>query len=288
MSFWSDKFKVIADRIRARLGTTELIAPNDFANKVDEVYEKGKLDRDADYVEYNNQLEQIMYSTDTGGKSFYDEFWDSIQNPNGSIRTGYDYYFMGNGWNDTNFRPKYDICPTDGGGVSVFYRCGVKNLEKCLSDAGVKLDLTKCTNIGEFFANSKIEVLPELSFSPSTTSAWGMFTNCKNLHTVRKLSVNPKVQIGTNFSGCTALENIVIEGEIIDNANFQWCTKLKKESIVSIVESLSVNVSGKTLTISTTAVNNMVFPVTSVQSGITYNSWDELISSKTNWTISKN
>lgn len=251
----------IANAIRSKLGTTDEINAQNFPEKINEVYNKGKYDE-------------------------WSAFWESIQKPNGSIRTGYDYFFFGGAWTDANFRPKYDIRPTSGGGVSVFSRCGVKNLEKCLSDAGVVLDLTKCTNVGEFFARSKIEVIPELAFSSSTTSAWGMFTNCTGLHTVRKFTVNPKVQIGTNFSGCTALQNIVIEGEAIDNANFQSSTKLSKESIVSIVESLSLSVSGKTLTLSQTAVNGMIFPVTSEQSGITYNTWDELIANKTNWTIS--
>lgn len=255
----------IANAIRSRLGTTGKINAQNFYNKINDVYEKGETD--GKYAEWS-------------------DFWDSIQKPNGSIRTGYDYFFFGGAWNDATFKPKYDIRPTSGGGVSVFSRCGVKNLEKCLSDAGVKLDLSKCTNIGEFFARSKIEVIPELVFSPSVTSAWGMFTSCTGLHTVRKFVANPKVQIGTNFSGCTALQNIVIEGETIDNANFQWCTKLSIASIVSIVESLSTSTSGKTLTLSQTAVNNMTYPITSAQSGITYNSWDELIATKTNWTIS--
>ena len=258
---------VIANAIRSKLGINTKINAQSFPEKINDVYAKGKKDE-------------------------WSDFWDSIQMTNGSFRTGYDYFFYGGAWNDSNFRPKYDIRPTSGGGVSVFSRCGVKDLENCLSRGGVdgkgvRLDLTKCTNIGEIFARSKIEIIPELAFSTSTTSAWGMFTNCNRLHTVRKFAVNPKVQIGTNFSGCTALKNIVIEGEVIDNANFQWCKELSRESIASIVEALSVNVSGKTLTLSADAVNNMIFPFASSQSGITYNSWEELKNTKiTNWTFS--
>ena len=60
------------------------------------------------------------------------------------------------------------------------------------------------------------------------------------------------------FKGCKKLKNIVFEGVIGNNINFQWSTLLTKESITSIVEHLAgspmVGNIG-TLTLSKTAVD---------------------------------
>jgi hypothetical protein len=71
-------------------------------------------------------------------------------------------------------------------------------------------------------------------------------------------------------------------GQNIDFAQSPLSTK----SIVGIFEHLSESVTGNTLTLKQTAVDDMVFPFTSEQSGITYYSWDELVETKANWTIS--
>ena len=42
MSYQQQKFKAIADKIREYTGTTDLIIPNDFALKIDDVYEAGR------------------------------------------------------------------------------------------------------------------------------------------------------------------------------------------------------------------------------------------------------
>ena len=66
MSIMQEKFKAIADKIREKLDITELIKPNDFADKIDDVYAAGK-------------------------KAEYDAFWDVCQN-NGE-RNDYQYAF---------------------------------------------------------------------------------------------------------------------------------------------------------------------------------------------------
>ena len=42
MSIQQEKLKAIADKIRDKTGETDLIKPNDFVNKIDDVYESGK------------------------------------------------------------------------------------------------------------------------------------------------------------------------------------------------------------------------------------------------------
>jgi hypothetical protein len=58
-------------------------------------------------ADINNELETIINGGNTGGKSYYDTFWDSCQR-NGN-RTNYNYAFMGTTWNDTTYNPKYSF-----------------------------------------------------------------------------------------------------------------------------------------------------------------------------------
>ena len=44
MSVQQEKFKAIADKIRDKIGSTDKIIPNEFVDKIDDVYESGKND----------------------------------------------------------------------------------------------------------------------------------------------------------------------------------------------------------------------------------------------------
>ena len=41
MSYQQEEFRKIADKIREKTGTTDLIIPNEFASKIEDVYNKG-------------------------------------------------------------------------------------------------------------------------------------------------------------------------------------------------------------------------------------------------------
>ena len=84
--------KTIADAIREKLGTTEKINAQEFANKVNKVYEKGRSDR-------------------------YDFFWDNFQNYGN--RKQYVYAFAYSGWKYV-YNPKYTIIAYDYGLQNTF------------------------------------------------------------------------------------------------------------------------------------------------------------------------
>ena len=228
----------------------------------DEVYEKGKKDE-------------------------YDKFWDSFQNYGN--RTSYQSGFAGKGWNDKTFKPKYDIAPIGNLG-SAFQETELKDLAGALNECGVVLDTSQATTLTNLFYYSYFLItIPTIDSRGSTESnAFSKtFSICKKLKTIEKLILKEDGSqiFSSTFSNCLELENIVIEGTIGQNGfNVQWSTKLSSESIVSIIEALSETTSGLTVTLSQTAVNNMVFPI--VGNKGTYNSWTELEQSKTNWTIS--
>ena len=226
----------------------------------DEVYEKGKKDE-------------------------YDKFWDSYQK-NGS-RTDYGQYaFAGYGFDSNNLYPKYDIKPT-GACTGLFYNYTSKirfSLKQRLEECGVVLDTSKITNFRTAFAyNYCITEIPTLDLT-SMTSTTGMFVEAQNLETIEKIIVTENTP-AVDFTSCKSLENLIIEGTIGQNGfNVKACTKLSGASIVSIIEALSTTTSGLTVTLSQTAVDNMVFPI--VGNNGTYNSWTDLEQAKTNWTIS--
>lgn len=249
----------LANAFRSKLGITDKINAQNFPDKVNEVYDKGKYDE-------------------------WSEVWDSIQQ-NGA-RKNYNYMFRSQSWNDTSFKPKYDIKPSSCN--AMFARAAINDLESCLAKGGINgegvaLDLSNSTDVAELFGTSDITVAPELNFSKSNPAS--VFYNCTKLHTVRKFIINKSRAYSYTFYYCTALTNIKFEGEIGKTISFQY-SPLNTASIVSIVECLASDVTGQTLTLKQTAVNAMSFPFTSEQSGITYNSWDELIANKTNWTFS--
>ena len=199
--------------------------------------------------------ENVSKVYEAGKKAEYDEFWDSFQE-NGN-RTAYTNAFSYGGWTDEIYNPKYTIKPTSCNNLFA--------AASYLTDTKVDIDLTDTSGSQKYY----------------------IFSSARKLKTIRKLIVPPEWSATGCFDNCISLENLTIEGTIgKNNFNVQWSTNLSGESIVSIIEALSSTTSELTVTLSQTAVNNMTFPITSKQTGITYDSWETLIATKSNWTIS--
>ena len=80
-------YQNIANKIREKTGGETTYKPSEMPSGLDEVYEAGK-------------------------KAEHDVFWDVCQNYGN--RTDYSNAFGGQGWRPDNFKPKYDIRPTNG------------------------------------------------------------------------------------------------------------------------------------------------------------------------------
>ncbi len=205
----------IANTIRFKKGTESLINPSDFASEIEGI-ESG------DVKIYNEQLENIMYGTDIGGKSFYDEFWDDYQ-INGT-RRDYNYAFFGHGWTEKTFKPKYPLIFNDS--FSVFQDSDITEIPEC--------NVTACPEVRDMFNNaSMLKKIEKLILDPSGTQT---FTR--------------------PFKDAEKLENLNVEG-VIGNNGFEVgdCKNLSKSSIESIINALSENTSGFTVTLSTVAVD---------------------------------
>ena len=104
MSIQQDNFKAIADKIREKTGTTELIKPLDFASKIDDVYAAGQNSGGGGYDE----------GFEAGKQAEYDAFWDTYQQ-NGERSN----YYMGFAyWEDSCYKPKHPIATASSGSVA--------------------------------------------------------------------------------------------------------------------------------------------------------------------------
>lgn len=175
-----------------------------------------------------------------GKSQQYNEFWDIFQQ-NGN-RKYYPYAFSF-GWNDNNFKPKYPLINLSQV-TYMFFNSEITNVNVDIGINGIRAD--------------------------------AMFSQCKQLQTIKKIIVDDKTVFTSNtFQQCEQLQDITIEGVIASDINIQY-SPLSKNSITNIINALSSSTSGKTLTLSATAKNN----------AFTDSEWSALIATKTNWTIS--
>lgn len=246
MSIQQEKLKAIADKIRDKTGETDLIKPNDFVNKIDDVYNKGVND---------------------GKKSQYDEFWDSYQQNGNRVDYIYGFYRLSCEY----LHPKYKVIPKsiklNDGTVSfdpkyhnMVYGCTkLKKIEKDyfdLSQYDNELGYNSNSTYGNYYTfanNPNLEIIEDVGMKPY--SYYNTFRWCSKLHTIEVIRSNERTLFDQQvFHSCYELKNITIEGVIASNISFHDNPKLSKASIVSIVTHLS-DTQGATLTLKKQAIN---------------------------------
>ena len=230
---------------------------------------------------------------EAGKQAEYDAFWDAKQYGSGSprIMTGN----FGGYWSVETFKPKYDIVPTSCP-YMFFGNSLMIDLVEHLEKIGRKLDFSKCENQNAAFYMSNFTHIGNAS---ALGGYYNVFQDCKYLVTIdewgdaqgREMS---GAGMTNTFQNCIALENITIKGKFANTVYFHWSTKLTKASIVSIVNALSDNVSGKTLQLSKTAVDEAFKFVSQFDDGTSFEVlgseennpyWPQLRDSKPNWQI---
>ena len=189
-----------------------------------------------------------------GKQAEYDRFWDDYQD-NGQ-KTAYNQYagaFLGTGWTDENFNPKYPIVPTDA--AYMFRATGITDLTK----DGVVLDFSNCEKFNYAFAYSKtLKKLPliDLSSAKETTSLFA-----DSIAESLILTFSENTNIASNmFSNAKWLTNLTIGGTIGMSISFANSPSLTVESVDSIIEHLKDlgEAQEQKLTLNTTVVANML------------------------------
>lgn len=267
MSIQQEKFKIIADKIREKTGTAESIKPNDFASKIDDVYEQGKTDE-------------------------YNKMWDRLQR-NGE-NTYYTNFFQGYCWGWDNFYPKYDI-KIKGDGQRAFYVWNSYNssgsLTARLNECGVKLDTSECTRMTYMFGYNMFTEIPDLDFTgfanESASYCNGVFVNGRETVKIGTITVKKELSYNGWFTDNRKLKEIRFEGKIAKSIGFP-ASPLDKESQISIITHLCTDedVTGQTVTFKKSAVNN-AFGI-DIDDETTYpegSEYYELRYSKPNWNF---
>lgn len=200
------------------------------------------------HSDYDTKIDEVY---DAGKQAEYDNFWDFYQQ-NG-LKPDYNSAFRG--WKDELYNPKYPIVCRESANWSVseymFYQSTITD---------TKVDIT----------------LPK-----NQTFKQG-FYGCFWLVTIRKLKVDESTKFSNSFAYCQSLVNLEIEG-VIGQSYFDlsYSKFLSKESIISVINALSTETSGLTVTLSQTAVMNAGYFATPED----WKEWESLIATKPNWTI---
>lgn len=221
--------------------------------------------------------EQKVY--EAGKKAEWSDFWDEFQE-NGN-RTEYMNNALGGySFSTKNFYPKYDIKVADG--YRVMYAWSnperhTMNLAERLRECGVRIILDNATRITGFFGYGCFTEVPEMDFTKVSGATDSVYTQCKYLVTIGKITCNENTAFSSCFTTNESLVNITFEGVIGKNIDFR-SSPLSKASIENIVEHLSSTASGMTLTLGKTAVTNAFGSTTADE-------WTALIATKSNWTI---
>ena len=286
--------KNLADALRNWSKTSEKINAQDFPIVVQWVYDNGWSEgyengydegEETGFTDGYNIGENDGYIL--GEQAEYDRFWDAYQ-MNGR-RGSYQYGFCL--FDDETFKPKYDINLAAGyTGTSMFWGCGVTNIAAALEQQGVVLDTTNCGYMSGMFQNARSVRIPILNCTHAHDydSSYGLQNvfNGAKAETIDKLIVTERLKYSNTFVNCTNLKNIVFEGIIGNNIAFGQ-SPLSEESIRSVVNALSETVTGKTLTLKKSAVNE-AFGI-DVDDESTFPAGTEyyiLRHSKDNWTFS--
>lgn len=243
--------------------------------------------------------EQKVYAA--GQKSEYDKFWDAYQHVldgNSQVYSA-QYMFASSSWNDKTFKPKYSMTYINSAN-HMFNSTSITDLASILEERGLVFDYKNVKNTFAYtYSYSKLTRVPELN-SINGTGFASTFYGSKQLHTIDKiiLKVDGSQTFSNTFYDCEALENLTFAGAneteetgptgfIGQNGlNLQYSTKLSKASIKNVVNHLLPTASGKTITISLTAVNNAFETATGAADGSTSTEWEVLKATKSNWTIS--
>lgn len=219
-----------------------------------------------------------------GKQEAYDTFWDEYQD--GGNRTNYSASF-GACWNETNFKPKYDLNVSFG--PYMFAYSPITDLVTLLERQGVSLDFSMCTAnaaLNNAFYESKITRLGVVDLSGQGNCNY-VFYRARDLVRIDKVifrSTNVNDNLHTTFTDCTSLTDVVIEGVIRRNISFRWCP-LSRASIESVMTALSDTETGQTATFKKSAVDSAFETVGGAADGSTSEEWKDLVASKPNWSI---
>ena len=228
-----------------------------IADNVRKVFEAGKQQGrgegyDSGYdagLEAGKELGGYNGGFEAGYSKSESDFWDVVQQ-NGS-RTDYSWAFCA--WGCEYLHPKHKVIPQGTDVADICYNMdSLKKIEAAYFDFS-QVDRAATYNYS-FGGSATLEEIEDVNFMPAArynyTFAWNSM-----LKTIAKITADENTLFDHSFDGCYNLENITFAGVIGQSTSFNYCSKLSRASIESIVNHLSDSATGKTLTLSKAAVD---------------------------------
>lgn len=273
-----DFLKDVADSIRTKTGTTELIDAQDFSDKILSIQTGGGEDR----------LKKLLDATKSCNSLFYgykSTSVDDLIQPNDTENvTNMNYMFFSctfltsvpllNTSKVTTMSNMFEYCNRLTA-IPQFDTSNVKYMNRTFTDCqGLTtipqlntskvttmsymcyncqylttiplLDTSKVTDFMYTFCNCpKLTAVPLLNTSNATTMN-GMFLNCSSLTTIPALDADKATNLGYIFGGCSNLKSILMTN-IGADFSIQDSTKFEREDLLIILNNLKTVTSSKKL-----------------------------------------
>ncbi len=179
--------------------------------------------------------EQKVY--DAGKQAEAKRFWTTYQQSGN--RTYCAHMFGGSGWNNTTFRPMYDIKPKDSA-YMMFRDSAMTDIYGRLEELGLTLDFSNCQNMQYALNQGNITRIGTVSIVSATNLDYAFYAASK-VTTIDKLIVKDNGATSfssTMFGAMNALKEIRFEGTIGRSITFPN-SPLSVASMVDIINHLA-------------------------------------------------
>lgn len=254
--------KATADAVREKTGDNELInwsMDEGFKGSVEKVFEAGKQ----------------------AGEG---AMWDSLTDFGNRIDFQYGFMY----WGADYIRPNRKLVPTNNATrCSTFNRAKIKAIEKKYFDFSQSPKGTSNSQgwYYTFFMCENLEIIEDIGIN-NAYSFVDTFSDCKKLHTIECIYPDGNTSFSNNvFKNCKSLVKLTVNGTIGQNGfNVKDCTKLDKESHISIVNSYSTT-ANVSVTFSKVAVDKAFETSAGANDGSTSAEWLALVGTRPNVSI---
>lgn len=251
----------VADAIREKGNTTDdLEFPNGFVDGINAIESGGGGEEES--AKWKDQIQQSLYAN------------------NGTGSDGYISVFRNTTIKD----------------VSMFDYSQRKSLQiafsGCSEIENIEIDASSAINIQNMCAEcTKLKSVKFTKGTPNLSILPNAFRKCVSLERVETMNFSSVTNFGNSgsypFSDCSALKDLfVVENSIKVSFAMYHQTELSADSIQSIFGGLNNEVTGQTLTLKLVAVKKAFETSKGANDGNTSETWNALVASKPNWTIS--
>jgi hypothetical protein len=209
---------------------------------------------------------------EVGREAERSEFWDKLTQNNTRIK--YNYPFVE--WTDEMYKPPYTLKPHS---ANQMY-CRTRMVEGVYNNPP---DLSQCRFADQmFFDNTTITKIPLLDLHYLYNTPVQMLSG--PIQWIEGVILNDAATLGGMFNFAT-LKHVIFLFEAKKNITLAKCVDLDKESIDSVMDSLSTTTEGLSVTFSIKAVNKAYETSEGANDGSTSEEWKSKVEAKPNWTI---